>query len=63
MGRAQSYTVTDLGYVPNSRDGTKLLGGILVGDASDYAKLLSLSKSEEPLSVKPRELVYGSDKQ
>uniref|UniRef100_A0A7S0WSJ9 Rieske domain-containing protein n=1 Tax=Pyramimonas obovata TaxID=1411642 RepID=A0A7S0WSJ9_9CHLO len=43
-----------------SKDGTKLLGGILVGDASDYPKLLSLSKSALPLSVKPRELVYGS---
>jgi len=43
-----------------SKDGTRLIGGILVGDASEYAKLLSLSKSEEPLTVKPRDLIYGT---
>src|SRR5262249_40169761 len=30
-------------------DGTQLVGGILVGDAADYGKLLMLSKSDAPL--------------
>ena len=31
-----------------NRDGTRLLGGILVGDASDYGTLLMHSKSPDP---------------
>lgn len=31
-----------------------------MGDAADYVKLLSLSKSDAPLSAAPYELVYGS---
>ena len=38
-------------------DGTRLLGGILVGDASDYGTLLGLFKSDEPLPVPPGELL------
>jgi len=36
-----------------SRDGTRLLGGILVGDASDYATLASLARSGAELPGKP----------
>ena len=38
-------------------DGTRLLGGILVGDAADYGKLLMLAKSDAPLPCKPHELL------
>ena len=43
-----------------SHDGTKLLGGVLVGDASDYGNLLVLSKSSEPLPCPPGELIVGA---
>jgi nitrite reductase (NADH) large subunit len=40
-------------------DGTKLLGGILVGDASEYGQLSMLAKSNEPLALPPSELLFG----
>jgi nitrite reductase (NADH) large subunit len=40
-------------------DGTRLLGGILVGDASEYGALSMLAKSNEPLSMTPSELLMG----
>src|SRR6185436_11723851 len=42
-----------------SHDGTRLVGGVLVGDASDYANLLMLSKSSEPLPCSPGDLAGG----
>lgn len=42
-----------------TRDGKKLLGGILVGDADDYGRLLMTCKSDKPLSVSPAELLLG----
>ncbi len=42
-----------------SLDGTRLLGGILVGDASDYGLLAALAKSPEPLAMTPGELLLG----
>jgi nitrite reductase (NADH) large subunit len=42
-----------------SMDGTRLLGGILVGDASEYGQLSMLAKSEEPLAMPPSELLFG----
>jgi nitrite reductase (NADH) large subunit len=42
-----------------SKDGGRLLGGILVGDAADYGKLLMLSKSDMPLPCPPHELITG----
>ncbi len=42
-----------------SIDGTRLLGGILVGDASEYGQLSMLAKSDEPLSMSPSELLFG----
>ncbi len=39
-----------------SPDGSTLLGGVLVGDATDYATLSVLVKSREPLTVKPADL-------
>jgi nitrite reductase (NADH) large subunit len=41
-------------------DGTRLLGGILIGDAGDYGKLLMLTKTEAPLPCKPNELLVAS---
>ena len=41
-------------------DGKKLVGGILVGDASDYGSLMMLSKNETELTVEPGALVLGS---
>ncbi|MCA9218097.1 MAG: nitrite reductase large subunit NirB [Planctomycetales bacterium] len=40
-----------------SKDGTKLFGGILVGDAADYGMLSVLAKSDEKLPMKPAELL------
>jgi len=46
-----------------SHDGTRLLGGILVGDASDYGMLSVLAKSGDPLPCAPSQLMGmgGSD--
>ncbi|AMV38400.1 nitrite reductase large subunit NirB [Planctomyces sp. SH-PL62] len=38
-------------------DGARLLGGVLVGDASDYGTLLSVFKSDGPLPVSPGDLL------
>jgi nitrite reductase (NADH) large subunit len=43
-----------------SPGGDRLLGGILVGDASDYGKLLMLYKSDKPLPVAPSDLLGGT---
>ncbi len=40
-----------------SKDGTKLFGGILVGDANDYGMLSILAKSDQPLPASPAELI------
>jgi nitrite reductase (NADH) large subunit len=40
-------------------DGTLLLGGILVGDASEYGQLSMLAKSDQPLAMTPSELLLG----
>jgi nitrite reductase (NADH) large subunit len=40
-------------------DGTRLLGGILVGDANDYGALSRLAKSSDLLPCKPQELILG----
>ncbi|HEY7712190.1 MAG TPA: nitrite reductase large subunit NirB, partial [Candidatus Entotheonella sp.] len=42
-----------------SPDGERLLGGILVGDASDYGPLSILAKSGETLPGRPHELIVG----
>lgn len=40
-------------------EGTRLLGGILVGDASDYGRLSLLSRSNQPLTMPPGEVLLG----
>jgi nitrite reductase (NADH) large subunit len=42
-----------------SKDGSRLLGGILVGDTADYGKLLVLTKNDAALNCEPHELVVG----
>lgn len=42
-----------------SPDGKRLIGGVLVGDASDYGTLSSLAKSGKPLPMAPGELIVG----
>lgn len=42
-------------------DGRHLLGGMLVGDASDFTKLLSLTRSGKPLPGPAHELILGVD--
>ncbi len=40
-------------------DGTHLLGGILVGDASEYGTLSMMAKSNQALAMTPSELLLG----
>ncbi|KAG5182777.1 hypothetical protein JKP88DRAFT_164241 [Tribonema minus] len=42
-----------------NNDGTRLLGGILVGDATDYTQLLAYTKSDKDLPMSPAELLMG----
>ncbi|MBK8393268.1 MAG: nitrite reductase large subunit [Saprospiraceae bacterium] len=43
-----------------SADGTKLMGGILVGDAAEYNMLLQIYKNGMPLPKNPEDLILGS---
>lgn len=40
-----------------SEDGQRLVGGILVGDASDYIRLTALATSDDPLPLSPAEII------
>ena len=42
-----------------TRDGKRLLGGMMVGDTKDYSKLLSLVRSGPILQSPPSELILG----
>ena len=41
----------------SSEDGTRLLGGILVGDAEDYGTLLQMMQNGLPLPANPEQLI------
>jgi nitrite reductase (NADH) large subunit len=41
-------------------EGNRLLGGILVGDASEYGTLSMLARSDAPLPCQPQELIVGT---
>ena len=41
-------------------DGTRLLGGILVGDTADFAALSTMAKTGQPLTCTPGELIVGT---
>ena len=43
-----------------SEDGSRLLGGILVGDASDYNMLLQIAQNGMKLPPNPEDLILGS---
>ncbi|TCD62454.1 hypothetical protein EIP91_006881 [Steccherinum ochraceum] len=44
-----------------SADGKYLLGGMMVGDTSDYVKLVSLVKKKKLLEVPPSQFILGSN--
>ncbi|ODQ55648.1 nitrite reductase NiiA [Saitoella complicata NRRL Y-17804] len=43
-------------------DGKYLLGGMMIGDTSDYIKVVSLVKAGKPLEIGPHELIVGANK-
>ncbi|KIW08955.1 nitrite reductase [NAD(P)H] [Verruconis gallopava] len=43
-------------------DGKYLLGGMMIGDTSDYIKLVPLVKNQKPLEIPPSELIVGAKK-
>jgi nitrite reductase (NAD(P)H) len=43
-------------------DGKYLLGGMMVGDTSDYVKLISLVKKKKAIEVPPSQFIVGSGK-
>ncbi|KAI0820586.1 nitrite reductase [Trametes gibbosa] len=43
-----------------SADGKYLLGGMMVGDTSDYVKLVALVKKKKPLDAVPSQFIIGS---
>jgi nitrite reductase (NADH) large subunit len=60
--RALTYEDTIQGHYKKllfSLDGSQLLGGILVGDASEYGQLSMLAKSGQRLTMPPTELILG----
>jgi nitrite reductase (NADH) large subunit len=42
------------------KDGSRLLGGMLVGDAAQYTTLLHATRSRSPLPSSPAELLFGA---
>ncbi len=42
-----------------TKDGKRLLGGMMVGDTNDYAKLLALVRAGQQLQSPPSELILG----
>jgi nitrite reductase (NADH) large subunit len=46
-----------------NRDGTRLLGGILVGDASEFGTLLGLFKNGKPITVAPGSLLSSGPRE
>ncbi|KAF9438195.1 hypothetical protein BGZ76_009293 [Entomortierella beljakovae] len=42
-----------------TKDGKHLVGGMMVGDTTDYGKLLGMSKSKKSLQIPPSELILG----
>lgn len=43
-------------------DGKHLLGGMMIGDTSDYVKLVPMVKNQKELEVAPSELILGAKK-
>lgn len=45
-----------------SSDGSHLLGGMMIGDVSDYTKLVAICKKKKKLDVPPAQFILGSKK-
>lgn len=45
-----------------TKDGKYLLGGMMIGDTSDYIKLNQMVKNQRPLEVPPSEFILGQQK-
>ncbi|KAK5721389.1 hypothetical protein LTR17_014600 [Elasticomyces elasticus] len=43
-------------------DGKYLLGGMMIGDTSDYVKLVPMVKNRKPLDVPPSQFIIGANK-
>ncbi|GAA98797.1 uncharacterized protein L969DRAFT_50632 [Mixia osmundae IAM 14324] len=43
-----------------SADGKYLLGGMMIGDVSDYVKLVSIVKKRKPLDMPPSQFIIGA---
>jgi nitrite reductase (NADH) large subunit len=43
-----------------SDDDQRLLGGVLVGDANDYMRLLGVCNAAQPIALAPEELLFGA---
>ena len=43
-------------------DGKYLLGGMMIGDTTDYVKLVPMVKNQKPLEVPPSEFIIGASK-
>ena len=41
-------------------DGKYLLGGMMIGDVSDYTKLVAIVKKRKPLDQPPSQFIVGS---
>ncbi|OTB14620.1 hypothetical protein K445DRAFT_319031 [Daldinia sp. EC12] len=44
-------------------DGKYLLGGMMIGDTSDYIKLVPMVKNQKELTIPPAELILGAKKE
>ena len=41
-------------------DGKRLLGGMMIGDTSDFVKLVQLVKKKKPIDVEPHQFIVGN---
>ncbi|KAG6887335.1 hypothetical protein C0992_012821 [Termitomyces sp. T32_za158] len=46
-----------------TEDGKYLLGGMMVGDVSDFVKLVAIVKKKKPLEVPPSQFIVGNKKE
>ena len=55
----QNYVAGVYQKLALSEDGSRLLGGILVGDAAPFARLSALQRSGKPLTTRAEALLFG----
>ncbi|TPX10147.1 uncharacterized protein E0L32_001344 [Thyridium curvatum] len=46
-----------------TKDGKYLLGGMMIGDTSDYVKLVPMVKNQKELDIPPAQLILGAKKE